>query len=172
MTLRAVPAQHQWMRGGTLIPVALLACSSFGCDRFDQTTDCTISIFDEADAFDYAEEATISRLFEAQEQNSGDKLALLTISNSAGRDALDIGTERGRLLLKEGCPVAAVLVLAPTDRKAAIAINDMARERLTDEEAATILNNQMIPYFRESDWLGGIRQGVWQIGDELASPDL
>ena len=60
-----------------------------------------------------------------------------------------------------------VLLVAPNERRLRIETSDKARERLSDQECAEIIEQVVTPRFRAGDLPGGIAAGVEAIASQL-----
>ncbi len=60
-----------------------------------------------------------------------------------------------------------ILLLAKGDRKVRIEVGRGLEDKLTDAKAGQIINNIIIPYFKQGDWDGGILAGVQAIKKEV-----
>ncbi len=108
-------------------------------------------------------------LLELQDKTKAD-VVLVTLKSLDNRPIEDISLEIGRQYkigdkkLNNG----AVILVAPNDRKARIEVGYGLEGILPDSKAGRILDNYMIPYFREGNYEKGTVAGVLAVAHEVA----
>ena len=65
----------------------------------------------------------------------------------------------------------AILLVAPNDRKVRIEVGYGLEPVLTDAFSSVVINQQILPRFKEGDIPGGIVAGTNAVADQLALPD-
>ena len=65
-----------------------------------------------------------------------------------------------------------LLVVAPNERKVRIEVGLGLETVVTDEEAADILENDILPHFRQGDYAEGIARGVDGLSEELSAEPM
>jgi uncharacterized protein len=107
----------------------------------------------------------------ALEQRTGDQLVIVTIGSLEGRTieayAREIGNRWGIGAVDKDNGV--VLLVAPAERRTRISTGRGLAQVLTDAEARTIVDRDLVPHFRGGDWYGGLAAGVGAIADLLAA---
>jgi uncharacterized protein len=96
------------------------------------------------------------------EQETGHQLAILTIPSLEG-DALEdfsIRVAESWKIGQKGFDNGAILIVAPKDRKLRIEVGYGLEGVLPDAIANRIINEIIVPRFRENDYSGGVEAGV------------
>jgi uncharacterized protein len=130
-------------------------------------------VVDAANIIPDAEEAAITQRLDALQQTTGKQLVVATIPDLQGYDIADYGYRLGRAWgvgLKEA-DNGAILIVAPNDRKVRIEVGYGLEPVLTDAYSSVIINQTILPRFREGDMAGGIVAGANAIADQLSLPD-
>ncbi|MEM6476126.1 MAG: TPM domain-containing protein [Pseudomonadota bacterium] len=65
-----------------------------------------------------------------------------------------------------------LVLVAPNDRRVRIAVGLGLEETVTDEEAAVMMNEVILPAFGENDYEAGIRAAVESLADEVTPYEL
>jgi len=126
-------------------------------------------IADEAKLLPDDREVAIGLLIYTFEQNSGHRLVVVTTPSLGGTDiarfAAEIADRRGM----EGNDI--LLLVAPNEGQARIAVGRDLADRLPDAAAQAILDKAVLPRFRRGDVPGGIEAGVERIIARVAGPE-
>jgi uncharacterized protein len=130
-------------------------------------------VVDEADIIDAGTEAELTQKLEALEQQSQRQLVVVTLPDLQGYDIADYGYQLGR---EWGIGDAerndgALLIVAPNERKVRIEVGYGLEGYLTDAYSALIIQNAILPRFREGDMPGGIVAGTDAIITQLQLPE-
>ncbi len=130
-------------------------------------------VVDEADIIDAGTEAELTQKLEALEQQSQRQLVVVTLPDLQGYDIADYGYQLGR---EWGIGDAerndgALLIVAPNERKVRIEVGYGLEGYLTDAYSALIIQNAILPRFREGDMPGGIIAGTDAIITQLQLPE-
>ena len=119
-------------------------------------------VTDAAQVLSAEEEAALSAKLEAFEQATRHQMVVVTVPTLGGEEIAAF-TRRlanswgiGRKDYNDGV----VLLIAPRERKARIAVGYGLEKKLPDMIAKQIMDQQMIPRFRDGDLSGGIDAGV------------
>jgi uncharacterized protein len=162
--------------------MALLACSdSQGSNPADArqapiarsaaTSELALTgrVVDAASILSDAQEARLSERLEALESKTGHQMVVVTVPTLGGQDVAEY-TRRlgnrwgiGRKTFNDGV----VLLVAPNERKARIAVGIGLESTLPKSLCSAIMENVMIPRFRNGDLPGGIDAGVTSLIDRL-----
>lgn len=106
------------------------------------------------------------------ERTTAHQVAVVTVPTLGGKDvalvARCLGDRWG--IGRKGVNDGIVLLVAPDERKARIAVGDGLRRELTDAEASAIMEAALVPAFRQNDFGGGVTAGVTRIGHEIGMP--
>lgn len=118
-------------------------------------------VVDNAALLDPAAEARLSALFAAHERDTGEQLVVVTVADLGGRSIEDFGVALGRAwgIGQAGADNGALLIVARDDRRVRIEVGYGLEDRLTDAQAAVIVNRLLLPAFREGRFQDGILAG-------------
>lgn len=126
-------------------------------------------IADEAKLLSDDRKVAIGLLIYTFEQNSGHRIVVVTTPSLGGTDiarfAAEIAERRG--MAEDGI----LLLVAPNERQARIAVGRDLAARLPDAAAQAILDGAVLPRFRRGDVPGGIEAGVERIIARVAGPE-
>ncbi len=150
--------------------LALLAAPLAAQPEFPELTG---RVVDNAEILSPETEAQLTTQLEALETQSQRQLAVVTLPKLQGYDIADFGYQLGR---EWGLGDAerndgALLIVAPNDRKVRIEVGYGLEGILTDAYAATIIQRDIVPRFRDGDMEGGIVAGTTAIADHLLLPE-
>lgn len=137
-----------------------------------QFPELTGRVVDNADILTPEAEARLTAKLEALETQSQRQLVIATIPDLNGYDISDYGYQLGRAwgLGDESRNDGALLLVAPNDRKVRIEVGYGLEGYLTDALSALIIQNQILPAFRDGDFPGGIEAGTDAIITQLQLP--
>ncbi|MEP9358656.1 TPM domain-containing protein [Sphingomonas sp. KR3-1] len=116
---------------------------------------------DGANLLSVSQRRALSNQLVDAEKRSKHQFVVVTVKSLGGHDVADysqrLGTfwGIGRKCFNDGV----LLVIAPNERKARIAVSEGLREALTDAEAGAILEKDILPRFKTGDMPGGILAG-------------
>ena len=149
--------------------LALLAAPLAAQPAFPELTG---RVVDEADILTPQVEAQLSARLEALEAQSQRQLVVATVPDLQGYEIADYGYQLGR---EWGLGDAerndgALLLVAPNDRRVRIEVGYGLEGYLTDALSALIIQNTILPRFRDGDFAGGILAGTDAIIDQLQLP--
>jgi uncharacterized protein len=122
-------------------------------------------VVDDANLLSYPEEVAITADLKALEDKSSDQLVVVTLPSLQGYSIEDFGYQLGR---HWGIGTAkwdngVILIVASTERKVRIEVGRGLEGTLTDALSKIIIENAVLPRFREGDFAGGIKNGVRDI---------
>lgn len=129
-------------------------------------------VVDAADILPPDAEARLAAKLEALETQSQRQLVVATVPDLQGYDISDYGYQLGRAwgLGDETRNDGAILLVAPNDRKVRIEVGYGLEGYLTDALSSLIIQNQILPAFRNGDFPGGIEAGADAIIAQLQLP--
>jgi uncharacterized protein len=129
-------------------------------------------VVDQADLLPPEHEAALTQRLDALEQASSRQLVVATVSSLNGLEIEDYGYQLGRhwRLGQEGANNGVVLLVAPNERKVRIEVGYGLEGVMTDALSSQIVRNDILPYFRDGDYRGGINAGVEAIIAQLQAP--
>ncbi len=122
-------------------------------------------IVDNADLLTPADEAALTAELSALEEKSSDQLVVVTLPSLQGYTIEDYGYQLGRhwgigtAKLNNGV----LLIVAPNERKVRIEVGRGLEGTLTDALSKIIIENAILPRFRQGDFAAGIKDGVHDI---------
>lgn len=169
------------MRSALFLAAALLACS---CDAQANRTgnaaaalpaaagiELTGRVVDRADLLAPADETRIGAISERLERRTSDQLVVVTLPSLDGRRIEDVSLDLGRAwgIGQAGKDNGVLIVVAPRERKVRIEVGYGLMDRiLPDERAHEIIQQDMIPRFRDGRFADGIIRGSEKIAATLA----
>ncbi len=122
-------------------------------------------VVDGADLLTPQDEQALSAELEALEDKSSDQLVVVTLPSLQGYTIEDFGYRLGRhwgigtAKLSNGV----LLIVAPNERKVRIEVGYGLEGVLTDALSSIIIQNAILPRFRDGDFRAGIKDGVRDI---------
>ncbi|MEQ5788664.1 TPM domain-containing protein [Erythrobacter sp. NFXS35] len=137
-----------------------------------QFPELTGRVVDNADILSPEAEAALTAKLEALETQSQRQLVVATVPDLQGYDISDYGYQLGRAwgLGDATRNDGALLLVAPNERKVRIEVGYGLEGYLTDALSALIIQNAILPEFREGDFAGGIAAGTDAIITQLQLP--
>ena len=138
--------------------LALLAAPLAAQPKFPELTG---RVVDEAGIIPADVEARLTARLADLEETTQRQLVVATIPDLDGYDISDYGYQLGRAWGIGGKDRndGALLIVAPNDRKVRIEVGYGLEGYLTDAYSALIIQNTIIPRFRDGDFPGGIEAG-------------
>lgn len=117
-------------------------------------------------------EARLTQKLEALETESHRQLVVATIPDLQGYDIADYGYRLGREwgIGDKDRNDGALLIVAPNERKVRIEVGYGLEGTLTDGLSFLIINDQIVPRFKQGDMAGGIEAGTDAIINQLSLP--
>ncbi|HYG29852.1 MAG TPA: TPM domain-containing protein, partial [Allosphingosinicella sp.] len=129
-------------------------------------------VVDAANLLDPAQEAELTQRLEALEQASSRQLVVATVPSLEDRPIEDYGYQLGRhwQIGQSQANNGTILLVAPNERKVRIEVGYGLEGILTDALSHQIIQEQILPRFREQDIPGGIIAGAGAIIEQLGAP--
>lgn len=148
---------------------ALLASPLAAQPQFPELTG---RVVDNADIIPADVEAQLGAKLEALEAQSQRQLVVATVPDLDGYDIADYGYQLGRAwgIGDAERNDGALLLVAPNERKVRIEVGYGLEGYLTDALSSLIIQNAIIPRFRDGDMSGGIVAGADAIIAQLQLP--
>jgi len=141
--------------------------------------DLTGRVVDQADLLDPSQEAALTAKLEALETQSNRQVVVATINSLDGYDIADYGYQLGRNwgIGQDGEGEAEkdnglILLVAPNDRKVRIEVGYGLEGIMTDGLSSMIIQNDILPEFRNNNMGGGIIAGIDRISTQLTLPKM
>jgi uncharacterized protein len=128
-------------------------------------------VVDEADLLPPASEAAIARQSAAVERETGAQYVVVTVPSLQGYAIEEYGVALARhwgIGSKERDD-GVLLIVAPTEKRARIEVGYGLERRITDPYASTVMEEKIIPRFREGRFEKGIEDGAQAIAARLRS---
>lgn len=119
-------------------------------------------VTDAAGILDPSQEASLTARLHQFERTSGHQLVVVTAASLDGQDVKRFTTDLGNAwgIGSAERDDGIILLIAPNERKARIAIGSGLERTFPDALCARIMADEIIPRFREGDLPGGIEAGV------------
>ena len=122
-------------------------------------------VVDDANLLSYPEEVAITADLKALEDKSSDQVVVVTLPSLQGYSIEDFGYQLGRHwgIGTERFDNGVILLVAPNERKVRIEVGRGLEGTLTDALSKIVIENAILPRFREGDFAAGIKDGVRDI---------
>jgi uncharacterized protein len=129
-------------------------------------------VVDNANLLSPGEEAELTGKLEALERQSSRQLVVATIPDLGGYEIRDYGYQLGRAwgIGQRGTNNGVILLVAPNERRVAIEVGYGLEPIVTDAFSSLVIQNQILPRFRQNDYPGGIRAGADALIQQLQAP--
>jgi len=131
-------------------------------------------VVDTANLLDAATESRLDGVLAAHEATTSDQVVVVTLTSLGGMAVEDFGYQLGRTwgVGQRGKDNGVLLIVSRDDRKLRIEVGYGLEGKLTDADAAVIINQAITPAFRQNDYAGGIERGVAAILQRLNPPPV
>ncbi len=119
-------------------------------------------INDEAQIFSKNEKAELLSLVQNYEQNSTTQIAIVTLKSLENKSIEEISLEiaRGYKLGQKQSSNGVLLIIAPNEKKVRIEVGYGLEGVLTDVISSQIINDVIVPKFKQGDMGGGVIEGI------------
>lgn len=162
------------------LALALTALSLAACDgeaspgnsvadaRFPELTG---RVVDEADLLTPPQEQQLDAASEALEREVGPQFVIVTVPTLHGYPILEYSVDLGRHwgIGSRERNDGLLLVVAPNERQVRIEVGYGLERRVTDPYASRVIQDRILPRFREGDMSGGIIVGSQALIERLRS---
>ncbi|MEO9468841.1 TPM domain-containing protein [Parasphingorhabdus sp.] len=135
-------------------------------------------VVDQADLLDPAQEADLTTRLADVEAQSNRQFVVATVNSLEGYDIADYGYQLGRAwaIGQDGDGETEkdngiILLVAPNERKVRIEVGYGLEGIMTDALSSIIIQNDILPRFRDGNMPAGIIAGVDRISVQLALPE-
>lgn len=127
-------------------------------------------VVDTADLLAPSEEAALTRKSVELERATGHQLVIVTLPSLDGRDIEQVGLALGNGwgIGRKEADDGVLLIVAPKERRVRIEVGCGLESTLTDAEAGTIIQQTILPRFREAEMPKGIAAGAEAIIREIS----
>jgi uncharacterized protein len=126
-------------------------------------------VVDEGGLLSPAKEAELTARLEALERDTTDQVVVVTVADLQGYEIEEYGYQLGRAwsIGQADKDNGVLLIVATRERKVRIEVGYGLEPVLTDALSAMIIQNEILPAFREGYFERGIEQGVAAIDQQL-----
>ena len=126
-------------------------------------------VVDNGDLISDAKEQALAEKLAALERDTTDQLVVVTVPDLQGYEIEDYGYQLGRAwrIGQADKNNGVLLIVAPRERKVRIEVGYGLEGVLTDALSALIIQNEILPSFKEGFYERGIEQGVDAIDQQL-----
>ena len=127
-------------------------------------------VVDQAQLLDPASKAALTERLEGHEAQTSNQIVVATISSLEGVEIADYANRLGRSweIGTAENDNGVLLVVAPNDRKVRIEVGYGLEGALTDALSSIIIQREILPPFRDNDYVSGINNGVDAIIQAIA----
>jgi uncharacterized protein len=126
-------------------------------------------VVDNGNLLSAAKEQALTARLEALERDTTDQVVIVTVPDLQGYEIEEYGYQLGRAwgIGQADKNNGVLLIVAPNERKVRIEVGYGLEPVLTDALSALIIQNEILPSFREGFYERGIEQGVDAIDSQL-----
>jgi len=130
-------------------------------------------VTDAANIIPADQKAALEAKLEAFQQQTKRQLVVATIPDLQGDDIADYGYQLGRAwgVGLKGADNGAILIVAPNEHKVRVEVGYGLEPVLTDAFSSVVIQQTILPRFKNGDMAGGISAGVDALTQQLSLPD-
>ena len=145
-----------------ILAMLLLARPLWAAPDFPELTG---RVVDQAGLLTPAQVQSLSGALASAEQNTSNQVVVVTLTDLQGYDIADYGYQLGRHwgIGSKDNDNGVLLIVAPNDRKVRIEVGYGLEGALTDALSSIIIQQEILPAFRQGQFYGGIQAGVTAI---------
>lgn len=175
---------HQWRMKSKQYLIALVSIFLLGCleqpaeksqdyavesDTLRPAIELTGRVSDAANILDETQEDDLSAKLDKLEASTQHQMVVVTVPSLGGRDIKPFATDLGNAwgIGRKDFNDGIIILLAPNERQVRIAVGYGLEDTLTDKLCAEIIENFMLPEFRQGDYYSGVSAGVDALIDAL-----
>ena len=127
-------------------------------------------VVDQANLLSPQTEQLLTEKLAALEAESSDQLVVVTLNSLQDQEIEDYGYRLGRAwgIGQSENDNGALLIVAPNERKVRIEVGYGLEPILTDAFSSLVIQNEILPSFRQGDFEGGIVKGVDALVTQLS----
>lgn len=158
---------HTKLRAGWLVLLCLIAELAVAAIEFPQLTG---RVVDEANLLSPGTRAQLTERLAQHERETSNQLVIVTLNSLQGYEIEEYGYQLGRDwgIGQEKRNNGVLLIVAPNERKVRIEVGYGLEGDLTDAQSHIIIQNAILPRFREGNFEAGIIEGTDAILGTLA----
>ena len=129
-------------------------------------------VVDQADLLNPQQEQELTQRLDALQRATSRQLVVATVPSLQNLTIEDYGYQLGRAwgIGQRNANNGIILLVAPTERKVRIEVGYGLEGIVTDALSSQIVNQQMLPRFRDNDYPGGIMAGADALIQQLQAP--
>jgi uncharacterized protein len=129
-------------------------------------------VVDAANLLSPQQEQQLTQQLAALERASSRQLVVATVPSLEDRPIEDYGYQLGRHwgLGQRGANNGTILLIAPNERRVRVEVGYGLEPILTDAFTNRVIDEQIVPRFRENDMAGGIMAGTAALVEQLGAP--
>jgi len=150
----------------------LLACAIWAltCLAEPNFPALTGRVVDQAGILTEQQKQALTRKLAEHEKQTSNQVVVVTLSSLQGYEIADYGYQLGRYwkIGQKNLNNGVLLIVAPNERKVRIETGYGLEGALPDVVSNQIIQEQILPHFRNGDYAGGIEAGVQAILDAIA----
>ncbi len=142
---------------------------SFGCIAGPDFPALTGRVVDQANILSAQQKAALTTKLEQHEKQTSNQIVVVTLPSLQGYDIADYGYQLGRYwkIGQKEHNNGALLIVAPNDRKVRIETGYGLEGALPDVLSNQIIQDEIIPHFRNDDFPAGIEAGTQAMLDAV-----
>lgn len=151
---------------------ALLLLLIAGVAQAQTFPSLTGRVVDQAKLLSPAQVQQLTQLSEGAEQASSRQLVVATVPDLQGYSIEDYGYRLGRAwkIGQEGANNGVILLVAPREKRVRIEVGYGLEPIMTDALSSVIINQTILPRFRDGDMGAGVVAGAQAIAEQLKLP--
>lgn len=126
-------------------------------------------VTDAADILPWMNEVALTRQLAELERRTGHQLVVVTVPSLGGEDVAAYTLRHANRwgIGRKGYDDGVVLLVAPNERRVRIEVGRGLEQTLSNHMCSTILQEQVLPRFRDGDLAAGIEAGVTSLVQRL-----
>jgi uncharacterized protein len=130
-------------------------------------------VVDDAHVLSADQQTVLTEKLKALEAKNGRQLVVVTLPSLQGQDIQDFGYQLGRkwAIGQKGQNTGVLFIIAPAEHKVRIEVGYGLEPVLTDALSSVILQDKVLPKFRDGDMAGGIMDGTDALLEQLGLDD-
>ena len=146
----------------SVLLLVLAAFVAFAAPSFPELSD---RVVDQANLLSPATRQQLMEMLAAHERKTSNQVVVVTLDSLQGYAIEDYGYQLGRYwgIGQAGRDNGALLIIAPKERKVRIEVGYGLEGTLTDARSSDIIQNIILPQFRQNDFNGGTLAGAQAI---------
>ncbi len=130
-------------------------------------------VVDDAHVLSADQQTILTEKLKALEEKNGRQLVVVTLPSLQGQEIQDFGYQLGRKwgIGQKGQNNGVLFIIAPNEHKVRIEVGYGLEPVLTDALSSVILQDKVLPKFRDGDMAGGIMDGTDALLEQLGLDD-